>query len=255
MMQLEKAVQIAGHSLVALQNTTRAASFTQQTGIWWYQTQSNLNAMLTNTDLTPLEVSVAARAWGLKKPLLIHQFLSPDSDEPELQRRFAASGFSLTNKHHLMSREITPQLDSPQNWQVFRAETNAEVMQVSRTAKETLLNSVQLPPLALGVRLYAAQNSSQIIAWARVAQLQPQTVWLDDLFTQTAWRKRGVMASILQRIDQDALLFGAQQMLLFSAQHNLEYHLGHGYSTVAVKLRFAAAANWFDRIKNKFKQF
>ncbi len=254
-MQLEKAVLIAGHSLVALQNTSRVASFEQQAGIWWYQTQANLNAMLTNTDFTPLEVSAAARALGLKKSLLIHQFLSPDADQFELISRFAKSGFNLSNRHYLMSRAITAQPELPQQtWQVFRAETSADETRISKAAKETLLSSAQLPPSTLGVRLYAAQDSSQIIAWARIAQLQTHTAWLDDLFTKAAWRKRGVMASILQRIDQDALLFGARNMLLFSAQHNLEYHLGHGYSIVAVKLRFAVP-NWFDRIKSKFKQF
>ncbi len=253
MMQLETAVQIAGHSLVVLQNTTRDSSFQEKAGIWWYQTQTNLNAMLTNTDSMPLEVSAAARAWGLKKQLVIHQFLTPDSDQIGLIARFAAAGFVLTNRHYLMNQDLKLQLELPVPWRVFCAENQKQIKQISSAAKEILLNLAQLPPSPLGVRLYAAQDSSQIVAWARVAQLQPDTAWLDDLFTRVAWRKRGVMASILQRIDQDAITFGAHQMLLFSGQHNLEYHLGHGYEKVAIKLRFAAPPTWFERIKNKFK--
>jgi hypothetical protein len=253
MMQLETAVQIAGHSLVALQGSAQNSSFFSNAGFWWYQTQTNLNAMLTNTETMPFEVIAAARALGVKKPLLIHQFLSPEADETDCNRRFAAAGYVLTNRHHLMICALTPQPELPVPWKIFRAENQKQIRQISRAAKEILLNPTQLPPLPIGVRLYAAQTSNQIIGWARVAQLQPQTTWLDDLFTVVAWRKRGVMASILQRTTQEALAFGAQDMLLFSGEHNFEYHLGHGYSTVAIKLRFAAPPTWFERIKNKLR--
>jgi hypothetical protein len=46
MLQLETAVQIAGHSLVALQSSAQSSSFFSNAGIWWYQTQDHLNCMV-----------------------------------------------------------------------------------------------------------------------------------------------------------------------------------------------------------------
>lgn len=252
-MQLEKAVQIVGDSLVVLQRITRVASFEKKAGIWWYETQANLNAMLTNTDFTPLEVSSKARDLGVKKPLLIHQFLRVDTEKTELVAHFTNQGFDLTNQHYLMARETTKPLVLPQTWSVFRAETKTDATRISSVAQEILLTQKELPAQALGVRLYAAENTGEIIAWARIVQLQNGTAWLDNMFTQLTWRKRGVMASILLRINKDAFLFDVQKTLLFSAQSNYKYHLGQGAGVIAIKLRFAKPSSWFERIQKRFK--
>jgi GNAT superfamily N-acetyltransferase len=236
-MEIVSAVQVVGTSLVALQSIKQAVRFEKIDSICWFHTPKHADALLT-TDLTPLQVIEAAKAANITGKIVIHPFLLPGLETTDLVQRYAQQGFVLDTVQHLMRLELTPETDLLSDWRVYPAETMQQVQQISSSAKQVLLNQKNLPPQPLGVRLYAVQDSSQVIAWGRVSQVQAHSAWLSDLFTKPKFRQRGVMTALMRHAQAEALAFGAQEMLLFSEAKNHDFYVRLGFEVIAVKLRF-----------------
>ncbi len=253
-MELENLVQIIGQSHLAFQSMTQPVDFQKIDSIWWFCSPTRSNALLTNPDLTALEVLSAARAAQIKGEIVIQQFLLPGIDFADLVQRHARQGFELTSTQHLMKFELTPKPDLLSDWRVYRAETMQQVQEISSSAKQVLLTEKHLPPAAFGVRLYAIQTLGQVIAWGRVTQVQAQSVWVSDLFTKPKFRKRGVMTALMRHAQTEALAFGAQEMLLFTEDKNHDFYVRHGFEVIAVKLRFAPRVGILERLLGRVKQ-
>ncbi len=251
-MELESLVQIVGRSLVQLQSAKQTASFEKLGSLWWFRNQTSQNVLLTNQELTPTQIVSAARDAGILGPVVIHQFLLPDTDEIDLIRQFANQGFRLESRQYLMRQILNPKPSQPPSWTVWRAQNMQQVRRVSSAAKQKLLTQQQLPP-DQRLRLYVVEHLNQLIAWGRIAQVQPEMAWFSDLFTRPEFRRRGVMTALMHECSLEARAFGALEMLLFSSEFNHDYYFNMGFSKVAVKLRFVPQPSSLERLTGVLK--
>jgi GNAT superfamily N-acetyltransferase len=252
-MELETLVQIVGRSLVQLQSMTQPASFEELGSLWWFRNATSQNVLLSDQEVMPSQIIVAARDVGIAGRIVIHQFLLPETDDVDLIQCYERQGFQLQSRQYLMQHTLKSSPNQASSWRTWRVENIQQAKQVSSAAKQKLLTEQHLPPAPLGVRLYAAQASEQVIAWGRITQVQPEVAWVSDLFTRPGFRKRGVMTALMHEYHRDALAFEAQHMLLLSSVSNFDFHFNNHYKTVAVKLRFVPQPGVLERFKDHAK--
>jgi GNAT superfamily N-acetyltransferase len=249
------AIHFAGRALVALSEPKQIVEFQvlENFSVLRVQEKSGLQAVraLFAFELEPFIVILDSQKLALAANFGIHHFCT-QPEEAALKAAYATRGYECTSKHYLMAQEFSAPPLLEKRHAVWRAETLEQVRQISSLAQLELQSENQLG-LEQCVRLYAVTALGQVVAWMRMVTLE-NMAWFDDVFTILEFRGQGIGSSVLNFASHEAVLSGAQHIVFFANEENLEFYTKKGYQVVASKLRFARRMGMFKRGLRSLRQ-
>lgn len=170
----------------------------------------------------------------------INVVIGPDQNVAKVKEDYKSQGFRLMCTFPCFVRELTS-LDKGEqigDLRIARVQTLDEAAAVAKAA-----GGKQIEPEHVGVekapkQLYAAWIGEEPVAWVQSIQLQPEAVWVSNMFVACDHRRKGIGKALMRLVLEEDRKRGAKHSVLYSSPLGMNLYPSLGYKQIGVMLLF-----------------
>lgn len=141
--------------------------------------------------------------------------------------QYPSLGYEYSNNYLLAGIELPAPLKVPE----------IPVHEVTRTAQAMFVNEthLQYEPMPAHlvsephIRQFYAELDGQAVGWIQLINTVPEIVYINNLYTLPAYRRRGVAGALLNRVHLECAALGIKWIILIPSVMALSFYGRHGY--------------------------